>query len=146
MAENRKRPERENAEDDAAKRGRSPAASVDESDGEMAAWLLLDIEDDELSKLLEAEAEGAPPPLAVRFIEDPYSWPLIFGSSYITINGNEESCGSSFSDWESSVMASIDVGGTRIACGGGVEGGSGANASDFDDEMLRRFLGEELFQ
>ena len=32
-------------------------------------------------------------------------------SSFVTINGNEESCGPSFSDSGSSVMASIDTGG-----------------------------------
>ncbi|KAL2251097.1 uncharacterized protein LOC105173620 [Sesamum indicum] len=81
----------------------------------MDSWLIVD--DDtasELSKLLDLFGTP-PPPIKVRFIDDPYSTSLIFQSSsaYVTINGNEESCGSSFSDSDSSVMASIDIGGAR---------------------------------
>ncbi|GAU34774.1 hypothetical protein TSUD_205780 [Trifolium subterraneum] len=63
-------------------------------------------DDDELFNLLQEDWEAA-----VTFINDPYSSLLVFqsSSSYITINGNEESCGSSFSDFGTSLMASIDV-------------------------------------
>ncbi|KAL6554970.1 hypothetical protein OROGR_006228 [Orobanche gracilis] len=84
-------------------------------DGVVASsWLFVDDETAmELSKLLDLSETA--PPVKVRFADDPYSSPVIFQSSaaYITINGNEESCGSSFSDSESSVMASIDVGGVK---------------------------------
>ncbi|XP_039051006.1 uncharacterized protein LOC120192283 [Hibiscus syriacus] len=62
----------------------------------------------------------------VRFSDNPYSSALIFqSSSYITINGNEESCGSSFSESESSVMASIEMGGiwsANVKVGNGSDG------------------------
>jgi hypothetical protein len=63
-------------------------------------------DDDELFNLLQEDWEEA-----VKFINDPYSSLLVFqsSSSYVTINGNEESCGSSFSDFGTSLMASIDV-------------------------------------
>ncbi|KAL0338954.1 UNVERIFIED_CONTAM: hypothetical protein Sangu_1417500 [Sesamum angustifolium] len=81
----------------------------------MDSWFIVDEETaGELSKLLDLFGTP-PPPIKVRFIDDPYSTSLIFQSSsaYVTINGNEESCGSSFSDSDSSVMASIDIGGAR---------------------------------
>ncbi|XP_047324726.1 uncharacterized protein LOC124928236 [Impatiens glandulifera] len=83
----------------------------------MAAWMEVDEEStNELSKLLETESVSA---VRVRFIENPYSAPLIFESStsYITINGNEEYCGSSFSDSDASVMASIDIRRSEIGFG-----------------------------
>ncbi|CAH9101881.1 unnamed protein product [Cuscuta epithymum] len=88
--------------------------------GDMMEWLTLD--DDamlELSKLLDPE--DPPESFKVRFSDDPYLYspPVISRSTaYVTINGNEESCGSSFSDLDSSVMASVDIGGS-----GGVVGG-----------------------
>ncbi|KAK2412467.1 hypothetical protein QL285_047657 [Trifolium repens] len=65
-----------------------------------------DYDDDELFNMLEEDWEAA-----VTFINDPYSSLLVFqsSSSYVTINGNEESCGSSFSDFGTSLMASVDV-------------------------------------
>lgn len=94
------------------------AALPEEDDaGVVASWLVVDDETaSELSKLLDL-FEAPPPPFRVRFIDNPYSSPVIFQSSsaYVTINGNEESCGSSFSDSDSSVMASIDVGAARGA-------------------------------
>ncbi|CAK8564049.1 unnamed protein product [Lathyrus sativus] len=62
--------------------------------------------DDELFNLLEQDCEST-----VTFINDPYSTLLVFqsSSSYVTINGNEESCGSSFSDFGTSLMASVDI-------------------------------------
>ncbi|KAK2358682.1 hypothetical protein QL285_095846 [Trifolium repens] len=63
-------------------------------------------DDDELFNMLQEDWEAA-----VTFINDPYSSLLVFqfSSSYVTINGNEESCGSSFSDFGTSLMASVDV-------------------------------------
>ncbi|XP_047312712.1 uncharacterized protein LOC124916019 [Impatiens glandulifera] len=88
-----------------------PIAAMEvDDDGEAEA---AEEADNELSRLLETYAGSEMNMTKVRFIEYPYSWPLIFRSSmtssYITINGNEESCGSSFSDLDSSAMASIDV-------------------------------------
>ncbi|XP_050219235.1 uncharacterized protein LOC126669731 [Mercurialis annua] len=93
---------------------------------------------DELMKFVDDSTK-------VKFIENPYSTtPFnVFqsSSSYVTINGNEETCGSSFSDWESSVMASVDVGGfvntgKGNECGFGFcewfQGGGGG-AWGFDD-------------
>ncbi|KAK4415673.1 hypothetical protein Salat_2674700 [Sesamum alatum] len=91
-------------------------AAQEDDNSVMASWLIVDDEEtaSELSKLLDLFGTP-PPPMKVRFIDDPYSTSLIFQSSsaYVTINGNEESCGSSFSDSDSSVMASIDLGGAR---------------------------------
>ncbi|KAG6431698.1 hypothetical protein SASPL_109780 [Salvia splendens] len=88
----------------------SAAAAQEEDGSEVAAsWLVVDEETaSELSELLDMLE--APPP--VRFIDDPYSSPVVVQSSsaYVTINCNEESCGSSFSFSDSSVMASVDVG------------------------------------
>nr|GMC96190.1 Protein SON like [Ipomoea batatas]GME20419.1 Protein SON like [Ipomoea batatas] len=108
---------------DAVKRQKMAAiCDVSEAeDGEdMMAWLTLDDEAmTELSKLLDSETTPQQQGCRVRFIEDPYSPPVIFQSSaYITINGNEESCGSSFSDLDSSMMASIDMGGVTGVFGG----------------------------
>ncbi|XP_057787662.1 uncharacterized protein LOC131004912 [Salvia miltiorrhiza] len=92
-------------------------ATAQEDDGAVvASWLVVDDETtSELSEFLEL-FEGPPPPFRVRFIDNPYSSPVVVQSSsaYVTINGNEESCGSSFSDSDSSVMASVDVGGAWI--------------------------------
>ncbi|KAJ9183819.1 hypothetical protein P3X46_007626 [Hevea brasiliensis] len=101
---------------------KSPTRTLPDTSGDLGedilAWLSMDDETiDELMKFLDTHPEGASATCTsttrVKFIENPYSSPLIFqsSSSYITINGNEESCGSSFSDWESSVMASVDMGG-----------------------------------
>ncbi|GLU10049.1 hypothetical protein SLE2022_268770 [Rubroshorea leprosula] len=85
-----------------------PWFSADWSDGESVADLLKQVEcTDATSTSLASWATTR-----VRFIDNPYSSQLIFqSSSYITINGNEETCGSSFSDSESSVMVSVDMGG-----------------------------------
>lgn len=81
------------------------------SDDEVMTKLLDDVDDS-----LNANGNLMDPNsnfFKTRFVDDPYSSSTVFQttpSSYVTINGNEESCGSSFSDWESSVMASVDVG------------------------------------
>lgn len=134
------------------------AAAAQEEDGSEAAsaWLVVDEETaSELSELLDALE--APPP--VRFIDDPYSSPVAIQSSsaYVTINGNEESCGSSFSFSDSSVMASVDVGraataasawtldGAEIGEGdvdlGGFFTDDGGGGIDGGDAALLEFLG-----
>ncbi|KAH6828580.1 hypothetical protein C2S53_017364 [Perilla frutescens var. hirtella] len=114
------------------------AEAAQEDDGSVvASWLVVDDETaSELSKLLDL-FEAPPPPLRVRFIENPYSSPVIFQSSsaFVTINGNEESCGSSYSDSDSSVMASIDVGGARVAGGAWVFDPVEARGADVDVEL-----------
>ncbi|OWM66117.1 hypothetical protein CDL15_Pgr015544 [Punica granatum] len=92
----------------------------------------------------------------VSFSDDP--WSPAQQPSYITINtGNEESCGSSFSD-APSVMASFDASGIAggawgrqltgddeeksAACYDMVEWGF--LADDDGDDVLARFLGEDL--
>ncbi|KAK9697228.1 hypothetical protein RND81_08G023200 [Saponaria officinalis] len=87
----------------------------------------ISIDNDELSKLLET------PPCPVKFVAYPYiSPPVEYSTSYVTINGNEETCGSSFSDTDTSLMASFDTATVDIAdplalwglaCGGGGGGG-----------------------
>ncbi|XP_056166894.1 uncharacterized protein LOC130138025 [Syzygium oleosum] len=112
-------------------------AGQDEDDDDcILAWLALD--DDAVSELLNLLEPAESPPCSsspssaagggaafnfkVRFIDDPYASPVVFqsSSSFVTINGNEESCGSSFSESESTVMASIDtrgIGALRGGCG-----------------------------
>lgn len=110
-------------DEDTPKRRRYDTAAED-TDGaseDILPWLSVDV--DTLSQLMELldDADDAlkgsvnTPTKKVRFIDDPYSSPSIFqsSSSYVTINGNEESCGSSFSDSDSSVMASVYVGSIR---------------------------------
>ena len=114
-------------------------ADVDMGDDDvLEMWLSMEEEEeekspttagDQLTELLDAtatalalgEEESCPAGAGkVRFIEDPYTSPSIFQttpSSYVTINGNEESCGSSFSDWDSSVMASVDTSGAIFGFG-----------------------------
>ncbi|KAM7256431.1 hypothetical protein ACFE04_012172 [Oxalis oulophora] len=80
----------------------------------VAAWLLEDDDDgvNELTKLLEtADTTSNDDKRVMRFIDDPYSFSMIFQSSsgYVTINGNEESCGSSFSESYSSLMANLHM-------------------------------------
>ncbi|KAL1805249.1 hypothetical protein ACET3Z_028317 [Daucus carota] len=153
----------------AGKRPKTPAKQ-EEDDEDLMAWLNMD--DDtaiELSKLLDTEFV-APPPFKVKFSCTPFSSPEIFqaSASYIIINSNSgESCGSSFSDADSSVMASIDLGCLCFNMGrsgvvehsgtcdkvraareivsegdGHMEGGE--CGFDFDDDMLASFLGEDF--
>lgn len=108
-----------------SKKPRTPAscevteenAAVDQEREDMVAWLSLDPDTvAELSDLLDSSGTATPSPgQPVKFVDDPYSSLVIFKSSsaYVTINGNEESCGSSFSELDSSVMASIDMGSVR---------------------------------
>ncbi|KAL8102572.1 hypothetical protein AgCh_027186 [Apium graveolens] len=153
------------------KRPRTPA-SQEEDEGDMLAWLNTDDETAiELSKLLDTEFVSSPAS-KVKFSCTPYSSPEIFQASaaYITINSNsDESCGSSFSESDSSVMASVDLGCLSFdvwRCGVVEEGGAwgeeevareklsgdvgcgqmegGDCGFDFDDDMWARFLGEDF--
>lgn len=173
---------------DSASKRRREEADVDD---DILAWLSIDDEtsttstsntDPQLMELLAAAAEkeegdscpsGAAAAAKVRFMENPYASAFIFQttpSSYVTINGNEESCGSSFSDWSSSVMASVDTGGAVFGFGfgsqtkaagigfeeveqwldggvaaemGGAWGSSEEGLLDWDeDDSLARVLGE----
>ncbi|KDP33834.1 hypothetical protein JCGZ_07405 [Jatropha curcas] len=117
MEETRKR-DGSDGDNTAVEKLLTPAVSDSSGDlgDDIVAWLSMDDDTvNELMKFLDTDPDGVTTSCTntkVKFIESPYSSPLIFqSSSYITINGNEESCGSSFSDWESSVMASVDMGG-----------------------------------
>lgn len=166
------------------KKPKKPAAEGNDEGFEpedMLAWLTLDEETvTELSKVLEPDEASSWSALdkcnfKVRFIDNPYISPVIVQSSsaYVTINGNEESCGSSFSDSESSVMASVDrcsvarssitecsgefIGSDATEVLGRVEGSGGGDAQEGlidgcdlfdvdvgDEDMWEKFLGEDL--
>ncbi|KAK1417401.1 hypothetical protein QVD17_26528 [Tagetes erecta] len=138
----------------------------------MLTWLFStesDVEGDEaieLSRFLEASITKTSA-MKVKIIDDPCYWhPLIFqtAASYITINGNEEVCGSSFSDSDTSYMAGIGMvngGGLVVGDGGAWDGGVDeargwmdidedwnclVNAAATDDDMLEKFLGGEVAQ
>ena len=140
-------------------RKRDGSATDDLSGEDILAWL--SAEDDTVSQLMELldgdDDEDAVEKSSVRFVEDPYSSPLVFQSSYVTINGNEESCGSSFSDSDSSVMVGIGrlVGGgvawgsSEVAAGeikGSADGGDVFDWHESDGEVLATFLGEDFEQ
>ena len=148
----------------------------EEEEEDILAWLSED--EDTVSQLMElldnaekkSDNNNNNTMAKVRFIDDMYSAPF----SYVTINGNEETCGSSFSDLDSSVMASVDtrglVGiGSNVfgfkaeehdgACGpsdGVAREGSAASGGEvvramngcddlgWDDQVLARFLGEDF--
>ncbi|OMO67305.1 hypothetical protein CCACVL1_20630 [Corchorus capsularis] len=140
-----------------------------EFEDELTAWLSMEeSETESVSELLKLLDDDSAEAAKVRFSDNPYSSALVFqsSSSYITINGNEESCGSSFSDSESSVMASVDMGGMlsrNVKVENGLEGirewleaeeggAWGRNEEEargwmvnweWDEEQLARFLGEE---
>ncbi|XVF49005.1 hypothetical protein PTKIN_Ptkin03bG0234000 [Pterospermum kingtungense] len=199
--ERKKRPENggvSGEESPASKRKKE--AGTAESNDDVMEWLLLEgggSESESMSELLKlldddvdvVDSAGAttrsalssswtPSPttsygIRVRFSDNPYSSALIFqsSSSYITINGNEESCGSSFSDSDSSVMASVDMGGIVSvnakkvgSSGSGLlksdsEEGEGAWGKgeeeahgwmvdwewEWDEDQLARFLDEEAY-
>ncbi|XP_062091029.1 uncharacterized protein LOC133797213 [Humulus lupulus] len=127
-------------------------------DDDILAWLSGEDESssrvsDQLMELLDAtaaEEESSPSGAAkVRFIENPYMSQLIFQttpSSYVTINGNEESCGSSFSDWDSSVMASVDTTGVVGTMTSQMMGPAGSfEEVELDlDSSLNRWLDDEF--
>nr|XP_043626867.1 uncharacterized protein LOC122598341 [Erigeron canadensis] len=146
----------------------------------MLTWLFSTENDGEdggaidISKLLEASPEK-PLPRKVKIINDLTWHPSVHqtaSSSYITINGNEELCGSSFSDSDATHMVGIAG---FYGCGGGLVVDDGAwdsaaeeargwfdmemdgdqmvdclvNGEDgeyLDDQMLANFLGEDFDQ
>ena len=146
----------------------------EEEEEDILAWLSED--EDTVSQLMELldnaekKSDNNNTMAKVRFIDDMYSAPF----SYVTINGNEETCGSSFSDLDSSVMASVDTRGLvgigsnvfgfkaeehDSACGpsdgvaregsmasGGevVRAMNGCDDLGWDDQVLARFLGEDF--
>lgn len=141
--------------------GDRPSFSGDESDdGElqsMIAWLFSIENDDEdaitLSKFLEASSEKTIQ-IPVKIIDDPSWQPMVIQKavSYITINGNEELCGSSFSDSDTSYMVGISGGGGFVVGDGGAWDGVAEEARGWsemegegdwycDDDMLDKFLG-----
>nr|GEX67065.1 hypothetical protein [Tanacetum cinerariifolium] len=61
-------------------------------------------------------------------------------SAYVTINGNEELCGSSFSDSDTSYMAGIS--GAWIGLADETHGDMELQWGECEDEMLASFLGE----
>ncbi|XP_031261060.1 uncharacterized protein LOC116119272 [Pistacia vera] len=125
---------------------------------DIMAWLSM--EDDTVTVGDLVNFLDTKPLTRVKFIENPYTSPLMFQSysSYVTINGNEETCGSSFSDSESSLMVSVDIRGIiNVAVGtrgsngvvgeeegGGFLKGDEMDGSDLDDYVLARFMGEEV--
>ncbi|XP_010242214.1 PREDICTED: uncharacterized protein LOC104586623 [Nelumbo nucifera] len=102
MKESRKRPEPDDAPSHqvAEKRSISPEMSDDEED-------LLDgaaIEEEMVAEVMKS-------------LEEVIRCPTGFNpptSTYMTINGNKDICGASFSDSASTRMASVDIGGTGI--------------------------------
>ncbi|XVF35020.1 hypothetical protein REPUB_Repub18cG0109100 [Reevesia pubescens] len=190
--EERKRASEETGEvygaDESPALKRKREAGQEELNDDVMGWLSMEgtSETDSMSELLKLLEDSADAPtsasssttssspksygMRVRFSDNPYSSALIFqsSSSYITINGNEESCGSSFSESESSVMASVDMGGilsTNVKGWSGLEGirewleaeegGEWVKSEkeargwmvnwekEWDEEQLARFLGEE---
>ncbi|XP_043705216.1 uncharacterized protein LOC122655030 [Telopea speciosissima] len=96
------------------KRPRTPALSEleDEDDEEMllAEFFVEEETLMQVMKVLEEEINCSAN--ANNGVSAMYSPPF---SSFVTINGNEESCGPSFSDSSSTVMASFDISGINIS-------------------------------
>ncbi|XP_038890889.1 uncharacterized protein LOC120080324 [Benincasa hispida] len=117
MDESRKRHEFVPPEASTEKRPRVAVKEAEDVDDDILAWISVEEETvGELMMLLDDVEKSRPMEEKVKFIDDPYSSAVIFqsSSSYVTINGNEESCGSSFSESDSSMMASVDMNGARI--------------------------------
>ncbi|ONH97780.1 hypothetical protein PRUPE_7G209700 [Prunus persica] len=166
-----KRPGDEALEEKAVKRQRDLEVEGDQNDDILT--LLFNEPDetlDEVMKLLDAADNGASCTTGakVRFVNDPYS-----PSSYFTVNGNEESCGSSFSELESTCMVGVDICGGGLGIGAEVmglefdmwlmeeakeenggacgvieeeaRGGGWDMEAEWDDAALARFIGEDLF-
>lgn len=141
MEDTRKRHQYDTSEEDTVdvKRTRREEEEEEREEDGILAWLSAD-DQETVSQLMELldksdDTNTTTNTAKVRFIDDPYSASLIYdvssSSSYVTINGNEESCGSSFSDSDSSVMASVDMGGiVRIGNGSGRQLMLGACASN----------------
>ncbi|KAJ4959176.1 hypothetical protein NE237_026287 [Protea cynaroides] len=108
MKEVRKRRESEDVFEVVGKRPRTPEAEdQDEEELLLAGFSVKEETLMQVMKVLEEEIScSANPSSSVMFSPS---------SSFVTINGNEESCGPSFSDSASTVMASIDMGGISIS-------------------------------
>ncbi|KAI4377788.1 hypothetical protein MLD38_015366 [Melastoma candidum] len=120
----------------AATEGIIPDTKEENDEDVLLSWLTLDEQDvtqlmDFLSPSPPPSAPSAPreeddapsPPLSkVRFADNPREDARLevirSSSAFITIDLNEESCGSSFSEFESSVMSSFDRCGNSIGGGG----------------------------
>lgn len=155
MEETRKRHDVVPADDSTQKRPRA----AEDVDDDILAWISVEEETvGELMMLLDDAEKSRPMAEKVKFIDDPYSSAMIFqsSSSYVTINGNEESCGSSFSDSDSSVMASVDMNGARIKLmeidsetvekwklWKAEEASAVAEGFSWDEDDLARFIGDE---
>ncbi|KMS95560.1 hypothetical protein BVRB_007060 [Beta vulgaris subsp. vulgaris] len=85
----------------------SPETSANYDDDDVAA--------EQLISTLLASPPNKTTSFQVKFVSYPYLPlpPFECSSSYVTINGNEETCGSSFSDTHCSLMASVDTCGTQ---------------------------------
>ncbi|KAJ8766939.1 hypothetical protein K2173_011757 [Erythroxylum novogranatense] len=130
MDESRKREAPDAVNETTLKAPRTLAVTQADIGEDIVPWLSVDDGTvGELMKFLDPSSDTeSTTATRVKFIENPYSFSsLIFqsSSSYITINGNEESCGSSYSDSDSSVMASVDMGGMMLK-GFGEEGSCGS--------------------
>ncbi|GJX46080.1 hypothetical protein Tco_0271270 [Tanacetum coccineum] len=100
-------------------------------------------DEEELAKFLEEGEMMTCQKTKVKIINDyPYWLPLKFqtSSAYVTINGNEELCGSSFSDSDTSYMAGIS--GAWSALADEARGSMEVEWGECEDEMLASFLGE----
>ncbi|XP_022965986.1 uncharacterized protein LOC111465706 [Cucurbita maxima] len=158
MEETRKRHDFVPAENSTQKRPRA-AAAVEDVGNDILAWISVEEETvGELMMLLDDAEKSRPMAEKVKFIDDPYSSAMIFqsSSSFVTINGNEESCGSSFSESDSSVMASVDMNGARIKLmeidsatvekwklWKTEEASSVSEGFSWDEDDLARFIGDE---
>ncbi|KAF8393534.1 hypothetical protein HHK36_021778 [Tetracentron sinense] len=110
MDESRKRPGHDDSGEVIGKRPRAPAISDDDD-----FFSGVFIEEERVEEVMKALEEEISYPATTS--TNPSSSPVMFplASSFVTINGNEESCGPSFSDSASTVMASIDMGGISIS-------------------------------
>ncbi|KAF8400995.1 hypothetical protein HHK36_014298 [Tetracentron sinense] len=110
MEESGTLPEYDDAAGVAGKGPRTPAIFDDDEDFLDGFWIEEEMVE-EVMKELEEEIS------CTTNINNPFSSPTILpsSSSFVTINGNEESCGPSFSDSASTVMASIDMCGISVS-------------------------------
>nr|GEV69972.1 hypothetical protein [Tanacetum cinerariifolium] len=113
--------------------------------GEMLTWQKNEEDEVKLAKVLEEASSEMMTcqKRQVKIINDyPYWLPLKFqtSSAYVTINGNEELCGSSFSDSNTSYMAGIS--GAWIGLADEARGEMELEWGECEDEMLASFLGE----
>lgn len=159
MEESRKRPGNENGGESSDKGPGKPVRQASDGDGEDEGYDdIFDgfpIDEDRVNELMKLLEEEIASPTEMRFLKDSYSPPSsLEPSSFFTINGNEESCASSFSDSDCSVMASIDVSnikpehvlapaGESLGCSMECGSALGKGEWEWDDEMFERFIGDD---